>query len=801
MLRKLSLAMELLLTLLSVSTGLHAQELTSREKSELTVFRTEDYALMLHSSLESLLNTLPGVRVDKDGNINRDNDAIVHLLIDGREVFGEGRKHLALTNIQAYAVQEIWFYKQDGDASKLLDHGMGDDVKVVDVRLKKEYNTGIPLDLKGGVGSGDGLRYKGNALGLYNDRSTRLFLYGSADNLNEDELMRNQSAWNPDEMPDGTLTNYSGGASLLHYLDEGRNSYVLSSAGVSQDNTTSIRTSNTKVFLPEREILVHNVGSMLKEDLKANAITRLHIENERRFHEAWLNFTYSSQTENGFDDVDLCNRQDSIIRLQRKTDMLSRTYSLNTGYEGGHRIGRGMLRWGANLQYDNANSRDNTFYSFSTPALQGNSTYRDNFWDIPMQTAKGELTFGYDIGHLGILDRIRADYIYDCLWESVDSTLRTMNGTVMERDTLNSYTSTVLTQRHNLTLNTKANLESLLGIPVYATLNLPLRFVSRDMDYRRLRLNNYRRNDILCEPSLELEYGGEHVFKLNLDLLSTLPPMLYCTPFRNTSNPLHILMGNTELDNAHNLLLKFTHERSTSASAYYKTVVEYRRTYNALGKNVHFDGKTGIFTSMPVNVEGNWGLNGDFWANTHLGNKGSRFSLENHLRVLYNHDIDLTSHEGMENSTRNITHHVAMANDMTVRYRPSTKWDLRALLSATWMHTKSDIPDFTSISTVDLSYGLRLQSILPWQIHLGTTFLVNTTRGYQSEALNGDRVIWNAQLSRAFLRDRLILTLKGYDMLAQLRNHYHSVTPMSSTEISTNVVPRSFMLTLTWRVL
>ena len=107
-------------------------------------------------------------------------------------------------------MQEIWFYKQDGDASKLLDHGMGDDVKVVDVRLKKEYNTGIPLDLKGGVGSGDGLRYIGNALGLYNDKSTRLFLYGSADNLNEDELMRNQSAWNPEEMPDGTLTNYSG---------------------------------------------------------------------------------------------------------------------------------------------------------------------------------------------------------------------------------------------------------------------------------------------------------------------------------------------------------------------------------------------------------------------------------------------------------------------------------------------------------------------------------------------------------------------------------------------------------------
>lgn len=101
-----------ILTALSYPSNAWAQELTSREKSELVIFRTEDYALMEHSSLESLLNMLPGVRVDKDGNINRDNDAIVHLLIDGREVFGEGRKHLALTNIQAYAVQEIWFYKQ-----------------------------------------------------------------------------------------------------------------------------------------------------------------------------------------------------------------------------------------------------------------------------------------------------------------------------------------------------------------------------------------------------------------------------------------------------------------------------------------------------------------------------------------------------------------------------------------------------------------------------------------------------------------------------------------------------------------
>lgn len=114
MLRNFYHLIVLLFALLTASSGLYAQELTVREKSELTVFRTEDFALMHHSSLESLLNTLPGVRVDNDGNINRDNDAVEHLLIDGREVFGEGRRRLALTSIQTYAVEEVWFYKQDG---------------------------------------------------------------------------------------------------------------------------------------------------------------------------------------------------------------------------------------------------------------------------------------------------------------------------------------------------------------------------------------------------------------------------------------------------------------------------------------------------------------------------------------------------------------------------------------------------------------------------------------------------------------------------------------------------------------
>lgn len=154
----------------------------------------------------------------------------------------------------------------------------------------------------------------------------------------------------------------------------------------------------------------------------------------------------------------------------------------------------------------------------------------------------------------------------------------------------------------------------------------------------------------------------------------------------------------------------------------------------------------------------------------------------------------------MANSMRSHTHSVALANGFLLRYRPSAKWDLRTILSAMWIHSHSDIPNYTTINTANLYYGLRLQVMLPWQIRLGNTFMVNTARGYLNEDLNGDRFIWNAQISRAFFQDRLIVAMKGYDMLAQISKIYHTSTPISTTEVSSNVVPRSFLLTLTWKM-
>ena len=78
-----------MLTALFYPSDALAQELNSREKSDLVIFRTKDYALMEHSTLESLLNMLPGIRVDKKGNISLNFDNVVEILVDGVEIFGE----------------------------------------------------------------------------------------------------------------------------------------------------------------------------------------------------------------------------------------------------------------------------------------------------------------------------------------------------------------------------------------------------------------------------------------------------------------------------------------------------------------------------------------------------------------------------------------------------------------------------------------------------------------------------------------------------------------------------------------
>ena len=82
---------------------------------------------------------------------------------------------------------------------------------------------------------------------------------------------------------------------------------------------------------------------------------------------------------------------------------------------------------------------------------------------------------------------------------------------------------------------------------------------------------------------------------------------------------------------------------------------------------------------------------------------------------------------------------------------------------------------------------------------LSTDFNVFSRRGYGSAEMNTDDPVWNAQLSRSFLKGCLVAKLTAYDILHQLSTKSYSINAQGRTETRYNCIPRYFMFSLAYK--
>lgn len=74
-----------------------------------------------------------------------------------------------------------------------------------------------------------------------------------------------------------------------------------------------------------------------------------------------------------------------------------------------------------------------------------------------------------------------------------------------------------------------------------------------------------------------------------------------------------------------------------------------------------------------------------------------------------------------------------------------------------------------------------------------------TRRGYESSTMNRDDLVWNARISKGFLKNRLSLMLDAWDILGNLSNVNAGIDGRSRWEYYTNVIPRYVMLRLLYK--
>lgn len=137
------------------------------------------------ATLEELLRKLPGIQIDKDGNIVAQGEQVQKVTVDGRRFFG-GNTKMATQNLNAESVSKLQLFDDKSEQSKLTGVEDGVKEKTLNVELKEEARKGGFGKLSAALGT-DG-RWSGNASFNKFDKVNQFSVIGYGNNVNQSGL-------------------------------------------------------------------------------------------------------------------------------------------------------------------------------------------------------------------------------------------------------------------------------------------------------------------------------------------------------------------------------------------------------------------------------------------------------------------------------------------------------------------------------------------------------------------------------------------------------------------------------------
>jgi hypothetical protein len=762
------------------------------------------------SMLDALIKRLPGARLTDDGQIFVNGQYVQELLVNGKEFF-KGNPRVALENLPSYTVNKIKVFHKRGLESEMMNRDLDDMTYVMDVRLKKEYSTGTLANIEVAGGTHERYGLKGMAM-RYTD-NTRTVVYGNLNNLNNRDNVSTQGDWKPDALPNGRLTNREVGFSYLNYL--GNASSHISSSNIFTDNdVNSVTSANKQTFLTGGDAFRRAENNNRSGNTSFSSLNNLTLWRGGSYHHSDINFRYINTRNKGHggqvSSLDTV-RLNTLLTQNRRE---AQTWSLGMKTGGGVRHIADMLRYGASVDYLNTSSRDFSLYDLHYHTT-GHRDYRNNYWDSLVRkiTASGELS--YSINNIGLLSSIMPSYSYTYDYDNTDNALyrldllarrdsSTFDMLPSSRDNLkavtdqqNSYDFREHTHTHTAMLNLVGDNDKFLKTSGHWTLRLPLRLAKGSLDYHRQKDYHVGRRAVFFEPSFGISHYENTFWNVDFNVHSAMPDLVQCVDYQDTSNPLLVQQGNSGLRNIHYYDIK-AKWGTTTKGRQLNTELAFHLTDNAVAYSMTYNPLTGISTTKPVNVDGNWNVNAAVGFYSPLGKK-RLFNVQNDIRPSYQHSVDMARLEGQQNSMRSIVNNTSLTDEFKLEYHPKEGYLFTALAGGSWSHLTSDRPGFSTINIGNFNYGLKAQLPLPWKLHFTTDLINYAHRGYDLKEMNTDELVWNVNLTKSLFKGELILGLKAYDILGQISSRTYFIDAQGRTELRSNVIPRYILFSAAWK--
>lgn len=825
-------------------------------KGDTLIYNADAFVFSEGSSLDAIIEQMPGVELRKNGRIYVNGKFVETLLLNGKDLFN-GDNQLMLENLPAFTVKDIAVYNHAGRSSRLMGYNTGDTKYVMDVRLKRQYRTGGLLNIEGGYGTSG--RYLGKLFGLLFSDNVSFSAYGGANNLSDaDKPGQSDGSWSSDRMGSGMSLRQLGGIS---YIAQGYENQWEAKGSIDVVNTLISNDSHTttQTYLPQGDNFSYGWMNGRNKVLSVktshyfafDAGNRASISLSPEFE-----FSRNSDSQHYISATLNSNYNDSITQeiveniYEYKSDYRQCLLNRNLGeskYSNKHLRGKiraigdiktkstglkNMLTLDVNIGFHNTIA--NRFNKFRVDYSESLKTFGNQYFkqypsydwnysaDLKFRQMLSEILYGH---HLQLVYKYRGNNKTRTSNLYLLNTLNDDNYPIGILPPASIY-ETSIDKEQSYTFHTNEHSHSLC-ISVYTWLgelkdwNFSINY-SCDLEFsdRRIRYlsttnhNNHRTNlfpAFYLGNSLYKHYltgdDSRKIKETNWDLNISGSPirvsLLDAIDYINTSNPLYTIMGNPDIRDSYKIAttMKFNHT-NYKRSQVHNANITYLSYINALTHGLLYNTSSGQQTECPYNINGNYDIKASYSFSTNFGTF-RRFEISAQTTPMFSHTSDLfESYSDVDHNLKQVPHKRSV-NTFSCKENVKFTWKvgshrLTMKGAVEFRNYQSDHITFNNFSAWNSDVGISAILNFPYNWELSTDISLYMRNGYLDPILNQSDLIWNLRVSKSLFKGKIFVAIDGFDLLHQLSNISYRINSQARTEIVANTIPNYFLFHIRW---
>ena len=747
-------------------------------KNDTVEFNAKAFKTKPDAVVEDLLKKLPGLEVDRSGNLKAMGEDVVKVLVDGKEFFGNDAK-VATKNLPADAIDKVQIYDRRSDVSQFtgIDDGVRD--RTIDLKLKEDRKKGIFGNILAGLGTAEHYLASGRVFRF--NQVSQVAILGNFNNINRFGVKGN----NFGQAADGFNTAGSAGINLSYNPSDWNRYYMSYMANGSK--SVLEQETETQNFLKDFEYYQTNTLNQTRRDTSHN----LHFGVRARVL-AWHNIVANA-------NVNIAER--NVVRQTLMNRIMSDS-PVNQLMNGTNEESN-SLSSNANATYIIKLDEDRTQITTKL-ALNGSTSFSASNWN-------NSTTF-YSPDRIILEDQFQENH----------------------NENLNATVTPALVQKLNrfwyfnthvaMGLNTHS-LDRKQGIPGLTNMitdSLSPRF---NRDYRFVRPGiSFQRNTEKNQLNITLgaewsslkqvlwddDIRGENFFYLkpmiryssqykpgrrigaNYSTNLNLPNVGQLMPVVSTLNPLSLYQGNSQLEPEyrHNLGMEWrVFDQFSFTSFFTRLSVHYTENKIGMSRTISDDLQQYV---TPVNVPWNFGGNGNFNFSTPIRPLDVVIALK--VNESFNRGINIINHQD------NIGSHLTHSLGFDINNRNKNMWDAEVGASISMTDSWYSIQEDQNNRYYNFSYF----GVVRWTPSEKFNIKIDADiTNYNSQSFNESVSIplIGAEMNFYFLSgNRAVLSLEAVDILNKNTGLMRISDINYLMQRTSNMLGRYVMLSLKYRL-